>query len=345
MSTQMLLLILLCSIGNVPTASSERQLLAGYWGQNSAGPKMGPVNYEKKLKEVCQTTKYDILNVAFLYNVFDSRNKDSLPALDLAHHCTKEISEEYKFLLQCPEIEEGIKECQKLGKKVLISIGGPTGDGTLRSPPKAREFAQTLYDLFLGGNRLIGLRPFGSADMDGVNLDIQGGRPDHYPDFIRKLRRLMDASKKSYLITASPQCPYPDNFLRNALKKAWKYVDYVFVQFYNNDCHIGNLPKFREALDKWLSFAQANVRPLIFVGLPAHESASADPKYYTPPSELQVTYEKLKTRTSIGGIMLWDVSWDQNNIIDGRRYSDHVFALLNGTSILRPTTKPSPGQD
>ena len=59
----------------VPTASSERQLLAGYWGQNSAGPKMGPVNYEKKLKEVCQTTKYDILNVAFLYNVFDSRNK------------------------------------------------------------------------------------------------------------------------------------------------------------------------------------------------------------------------------------------------------------------------------
>lgn len=34
--------------------------------------------------------------------------------------------------------------------------------------------------------------------------------------------------------------------------------------------------------------------------------------------------------------MLWDVSWDQNNIIDGSRYSDHVFALLKDTLIERP---------
>ena len=34
--------------------------------------------------------------------------------------------------------------------------------------------------------------------------------------------------------------------------------------------------------------------------------------------------------------MLWDVSWDQNNIIDGSRYSDHVFALLKDTLIVRP---------
>ena len=53
--------------------------------------------------------------------------------------------------------------------------------------------------------------------MDGVDLDIEGGRPHNYPDFIRELRRLMDsekgAAKKSYLITAAPQCPYPDRYL------------------------------------------------------------------------------------------------------------------------------------
>lgn len=38
--------------------------------------------------------------------------------------------------------------------------------------------------------------------------------------------------------------------------------------------------------------------------------------------------------------MLWDVSWDQNNIVDGTRYSDHVFALLKDTFIVRPTTSP-----
>ena len=37
--------------------------------------------------------------------------------------------------------------------------------------------------------------------------------------------------------------------------------------------------------------------------------------------------------------MLWDVSMDQNNIIDGSRYSDHVFTLLKDTSIVRPNTK------
>ena len=39
--------------------------------------------------------------------------------------------------------------------------------------------------------------------------------------------------------------------------------------------------------------------------------------------------------------MLWDVSWDQNNIIDGSRYSDNVFALLKDTLIVRPS---GPGQ-
>ena len=92
---------------------------------------------------------------------------DSLPAVNFAHHCTQKISvsEENPTLLRCPEIEEGIKECQRLGKKVLISVGGPTASGTLPSPQKAREFAHTLYDLFLGGGRSINeisLRPFGS---------------------------------------------------------------------------------------------------------------------------------------------------------------------------------------
>ena len=42
-----------------------------------------------------------------------------------------------------------------------MSIGGATGDGTLPNPDKAREFAHTLYDLFLGGSRYAKIRPFG----------------------------------------------------------------------------------------------------------------------------------------------------------------------------------------
>lgn len=53
--------------------------------------------------------------------------------------------------------------------------------------------------------------------MDGVDLDIDGGGPDNYPYLIRELRRLMDSetgpAKKSYLITAAPDCVYPDPYL------------------------------------------------------------------------------------------------------------------------------------
>lgn len=42
-----------------------------------------------------------------------------------------------------------------------MSIGGATGDGTLPNVDKAKEFAHTLFDLFLGGSDLQEKRPFG----------------------------------------------------------------------------------------------------------------------------------------------------------------------------------------
>lgn len=90
---------------------------------------------------------------------------EHLPALNFAFHCEEPISPDHPFLLRCPEIEKGIKECQKLGKKVIMSVGGATGDGSLHSPEKAKELAKTFYDLFLGGKKYnkkgLLLKPFG----------------------------------------------------------------------------------------------------------------------------------------------------------------------------------------
>jgi len=53
-----------------------------------------------------------------------------------------------------------------------------------------------------------------SAIMDGIDMDIEGGRGDNYPVFIKELRKLMDNDpKRNYLITDAPQCPYPDHYL------------------------------------------------------------------------------------------------------------------------------------
>ncbi|KAJ7372412.1 hypothetical protein OS493_018915 [Desmophyllum pertusum] len=328
---------------------SGRQLLVGYWGQNGAGPANGPANYEKPLTDVCKTTKYDIIAVSFLTQFFDKRQPDDLPGLNFAFHCETSVSPKYPFLLRCPKIEEGIKECQKRGKKVLMSIGGATGDGTLPSPAKAKEFAHTLYNLFLGGNKLPNIRPFGSAIMDGIDLDIEGGRPQNYPEFIAELRMLMDKDpSKGYLITGAPQCPFPDHHLGpvkpgTGLEDAGQHVDHLYIQFYNNYCHTGAGDWFHNTLKQWLAFS-ARMKPsgpLIFIGLPAATKGASGAHFYRPPAELATLYKKVKDLPGVGGIMLWDVSWDQNNVINGQRYSEYAFKELGGVT-LPPTQVPPP---
>ena len=50
--------------------------------------------------------------------------------------------------------------------------------------------------------------------MDGVDLDIEIGSHKYYPDFVREMRRLMNTDKsKQYLISAAPQCPFPDKWM------------------------------------------------------------------------------------------------------------------------------------
>ena len=39
--------------------------------------------------------------------------------------------------------------------------------------------------------------------------------------------------------------------------------------------------------------------------------------------------------------MLWDVSWDQNNVINGQRYSEYAFKEL-GYVTVPPTQAPPP---
>ena len=38
--------------------------------------------------------------------------------------------------------------------------------------------------------------------------------------------------------------------------------------------------------------------------------------------------------------MLWDVSWDQNNVIGGRRYSEYVADILGSAPVIPPTQGP-----
>lgn len=140
---------------------------------------------------------------------------------------------------QCPAVAASIKTCQSRGKKVLLSLGGAAGIYGFTDDAQATQFAKIIWEMFLGGTAPGWPRPFGDAVLDGIDLDIEAGTGTVYAAFVTGLRALYSGtasnpSGRQFLVTAAPQCPFPDAWVGDALAKSW--FDYVWVQFYNNYC-------------------------------------------------------------------------------------------------------------
>src|SRR5260370_41248799 len=68
-------------------------------------------------------------------------------------------------LLNCSFLASDIQECQAKGKIVTLSIGGADSVVGFVSYSQAKQFADPIWDIFLGGQSTT--RPFGSAILDG----------------------------------------------------------------------------------------------------------------------------------------------------------------------------------
>ena len=55
-------------------------------------------------------------------------------------------------LPNCSFLASDIQSCQAAGKIVTISLGGATGSDTFESQSQATGFADTIWNLFLGGS-------------------------------------------------------------------------------------------------------------------------------------------------------------------------------------------------
>jgi chitinase len=138
----------------------------------------------------------------------------------------------------------------------------------------------------------------------------------------------MDASGRKYYVTGAPQCPYPDAFLGpaagRALGDAASAFDFVFVQFYNNYCGYNSPASFREAFGTWKGLAAGG--PKILVGLPA--STGAANTGFVPRATLPALIADVKSDPAFAGLMLWDVSNDQNSAEGGTTYGAYAKSLL-----------------
>ncbi len=285
-----------------------------YWGQNGYGGAHPDdmASWEPRLADVCAVPHYDVVVLAFMTSFISGRN-GGLPETNFSFHCETPIDAEHPFLLRCEEIEADIAACHAAGKKVVLSMGGASGAYGFTSDAEAEAFADTVWDMFLGGDGE--LRPFGDQSLDGVDLDIEGGGPAGYAAFARSLRGIMDGAGGDWLITAAPQCPFPDAHLGpapgSALADAADAFDYLFVQFYNNFCSGNSGAPFQETYAQW-SGLLASGGPRIVVGLPATPEA-APAGGYVDPAALPALVDSVRDDPAFAGLMLWDVSFDRNS--------------------------------
>nr|XP_043636658.1 basic endochitinase-like [Erigeron canadensis] len=293
--TAVLMLAVLASI-------SEAGQLVVYWGQG---------DNEGDLIDTCNTGKYNIVNIAFLSQF----GKDQPPMINLASHCDARVP------TGCQKFSDDIDNCQRQGVKVMLSIGGTSDTYSLSSDDEARQVADYIWDNFLGGQS--SSRPLGDAVLDGVDFDIEKGE-SHYIALANRLREHGQGGGKRIYLTAAPQCPFPDEKLKDALSA--NVFDYVWVQFYNNptaQCEFKS-NDFDSFMRSWRQWASSLSSSELFIGVPASVSSECASSGYVPEQELiSKVIPFARQSPNYGGVMLWNRYFDAIN-----GYSDAIKSTV-----------------
>ncbi|KAH7883832.1 glycoside hydrolase family 18 protein [Phlebopus sp. FC_14] len=292
-----------------------------YWGQNSYGAKHSDTSYfQKPISYYCQDDAIDVIPIAFVGAFFGT---GGMPALNLANTCNPTDNATFSGtdLADCSALASDIGYCQQRGKIVTISLGGASGSVGFVNDTQAQTFAQTIWDLFLGGNSTT--RPFGTAVLDGIDLDIEGGGSTGYAAFVTKIRSLASRAEKQYYVTAAPQCPFPDAYLGSVMNQVG--FDAIYVQFYNNFCGLENYNVVSDwdfgIWDIWARQSSPNPNVKIYLGAPASRTAAGTG--YIPIGNLSsIAVRMRESFPSFGGVMLWDASqaYANNSYVAGQVY-------------------------
>nr|GME01788.1 acidic endochitinase-like [Ipomoea batatas] len=261
-----------------------------YWGQN--GPDGSKP--EGSLREACNTTNYNIVNMAFLI----SFGNGSTPVLNLAYHCNPG---------QCQFLSDEIRYCKSKDIKVLLSLGGGIGPNSfLSSPDDAKNVSQYLWDNFLGGQSAS--RPLGNESLDGIDFYIEGGSNLYYDELAKDLRQLGEKAGKKVYLSAAPECVFPDYYLKDAINTG--LFDYVWVQFYNNpSCEYNG--SATNLLNSWNNEWSTIPTGKLFLGLPAAPEAAPSGGYIPPDILVSDVLPGIKDTPKYGGVMLWDRYYDK----------------------------------
>ncbi|OCK83685.1 glycoside hydrolase family 18 protein [Lepidopterella palustris CBS 459.81] len=311
--------------------------IAIYWGQNSYGQGTGDLA-QQRLSYYCANMDVDIIPIAFATRIVGTGGQPEINLANAGNNCT---TFDGTALLNCPEVAADIATCQNnYDKTILLSVGGATyTEGGFASSDAAVAAANTIWATFgpkqPGSNAL---RPFGNSSVDGFDFDFEAGTSNMAP-FASQLRFLMDAAssasytKNRYILTAAPQCPYPD-FADNDMLNGTVFFDAIFVQFYNNYCGVqsyvaGASDQWNFNFGTWESWAKntsKNSNVKVFLGVPANTGAAGSG--YMSASALRSVITYSSQFSSFGGTMMWDATqaWANPGFINNVKGELHAVS-------------------
>ena len=139
--------------------------VAVYYGQTAATSQV-------TLAQMCQDSNVDIVILAFLTEI---AGPGHYPTVNFGAACGSsspaQTAKGATGLLSCPSMAADITTCQGLGKKVMLSLGGASGNSAFTSVTQAQSFATQVWNLFGSGTGDDSdLRPFGSTILDGIDI-------------------------------------------------------------------------------------------------------------------------------------------------------------------------------
>ncbi|KAG1463225.1 hypothetical protein G6F55_002515 [Rhizopus delemar] len=330
------------AVANIFGRNACNHNVVGYWGQNSFGAANGQdrSGWQKSISFYCDDDSVDVFPISFLTTFF---GPDGTPQINLANTCNNVDNATFPgtTLANCQTMAPDIKYCQSKGKLVTLSLGGATGGVGFQSDSQATSFADTIWNLFLGGESSI--RPFGDAILDGIDLDIEGGGSNHYTTFLQALSSHFVNASKKYYITAAPQCVFPDANLQATLNSF--SFDAIYVQFYNNPCGLQffNTTQWNFGVwDNWARTSSPNPNVKVYIGAPASSSAAGS-GYVSASTLLNIALDTRNNFPSFGGIMFWDVSQAYGNNKFGAFLKNGLSSgsSCNGKFNFLPCTAPA----
>ncbi|KKY35314.1 putative endochitinase chi3 [Diaporthe ampelina] len=270
------------------------------------------------LSDVCENDNFDIVILAFITSLSPPKlnmGKDTGSASDAQKN--QEGWELFDGTV-APEggrsMADQISGCQEKGRTVMISFGGDErfSNATFESEDEAKEAADQVWNLYLGGTDSQDLRPFGSEiKLDGLDLDNESGNGKFYKEFVTELRSKMDSDpSKDYLMSAEPMCAFFNDAESSIPDSVLPMLDFVNVQFYNNEAQGIGGSEFKSAIQSWAGkLAAASPSPKLFLGVPGGKGAASTNIQSADEIKKTITSVKGMNLTGFGGVGVWDAGF------------------------------------